>query len=141
MTMDSDNAAVDDAIVEDTTHCHYCRAAYDVSEVCVYPGGLVLCDECQDTDAHELIAEILRLRAALEWYADPATYLARWPEPHDQATFEEAAIETDRGQRARDVLDPQPAENVPQNAPRMPASGPEGPGSADVPATPETGAS
>jgi hypothetical protein len=101
-----DITAVDDAILEDMVHCRYCGSSWDVLEVTLY-GDVAICDDCADQDLAGLVVQVVRLRDALDFYADASRYDYRkvangpWLQP--------SLIGQDRGKIARAALNPEGA--------------------------------
>lgn len=120
-------------MTEKTLRCRYCGEPCDPSEMCDYQ-GLLLCDGCADTDTPEVVAEIIRLRDALTWYADATHYLSRWPVKTEVAE--------DGGDIARAALAPQsaPAPESAQDAPRIAQDAPQGTKSTNTLSVPIAGA-
>jgi hypothetical protein len=117
-----DIAAVDDAILEDMVHCRYCGAPYDVSDMTLYgavydvsagtlSGGMAICEDCCERfgrNPYALMVEIVRLREALDFYADPHLYADHFE--HDPVDYERvSSVDIDEGKIARAALNPEGA--------------------------------
>ena len=58
----------------------------------------------ESLQAESLMAEVARLRAALEFYADERNYTSHWRGTGDDAYWEPARIPKDMGRRAEEAL-------------------------------------